>query len=94
MLRHDILRSATGLWSNSHWPRGGVTVRGMELPPGSSNERRHLPRHIRDGEHEPWHEAGDAAANAPPSGRRWRVLVYVILVAAVVVALWYYNGAR
>jgi hypothetical protein len=85
---------ATGLWSNSHWRGGGVTVRGMDLPPGSSKERRHLPRHIRDGEHEPWQDAGEAAANAARPRSRWRVLVYVVLIAALVVGLWFYNGAR
>jgi hypothetical protein len=94
LLRHDIARVATGLWSNSHWPRRGVTVRGMDLPPGSSNERRHLPRHIRDGEHEPWQDAGEIAAGAARPGRRRLVLLCVVLIAALVVGLWFYNGAR
>jgi hypothetical protein len=66
----------------------------MELPPGSSNERRHLPRHIRDGEHEPWHDAAEAAASAGSPGRLWRVLLYVVLAAALIVGLWFYNGTR
>jgi hypothetical protein len=66
----------------------------MDLPPGSSNERRHLPRHIRDGEHEPWQDAGDTAANAARPGRRWRIWVWVVLVAALVLGLWFYNGMR
>ena len=66
----------------------------MDLPPRSPNERRHLPRHIRDGEHEAWHDAADAAANAGNAGRRWRVLLYVVLVAVAVAGLWLYNGAR
>jgi len=82
-----------GLWSNSHWSGRGVKVRGMNLPPGSSNERRHLPRHIRDGEHEMLHEVAEGAASATP-GRRWRLLVYVVLIAAVVAGLWFYNGTR
>jgi hypothetical protein len=85
---------ATGLWSNSHWRGDGVTVHGMDLPPESSKERRHLPRHIRDGEHESWQDAGEAAASAAPRRRRWRVWVYVVLVAALVAGLWFYNGAR
>jgi len=68
-------------------------VRGMDLPPGSPNERRHLPRHIRDGEHEPWHDAAEAAATGNP-GRRWRMLLYVVLIAVAVAGLWFYNGAR
>lgn len=85
---------AVGLWSNSHWPGTGVKVRGMDLPPGSTNERRHLPRHIRDGEHEMWHDAAEGAANAGNPGRRWRVLVYLILAAAVIAGLWFYNGTQ
>lgn len=41
-----------------------------------------------------WNDAGDAVAGAPPSGRRWRVLVYVVLIAAVIAGLWFYNGMR
>ena len=66
----------------------------MDLPPGSSNERRHLPRHIRDGEHEPWQDAGEAASNAARPGRHWRLLVGVVLIAALILGLWFYNGAR
>jgi len=66
----------------------------MNLPPGSRNDRRHLPRHIRDGEHEMWHDAGDGAAGTAANGRRLRVLVYVVLVVALVAGLWFYNGMR
>jgi hypothetical protein len=41
-----------------------------------------------------WHDAGDAAAGAAANGRRWRLLVYVVLVVALVAGLWFYNGMR
>jgi hypothetical protein len=66
----------------------------MNLPPDSPNERRAVPRHIRDGEHEMWQDAAETAARAEGSGRRWRVLVYVAVVAALVLGLWFYNGTR
>ena len=66
-------------------------MHGMNLPPGSPNDRRHLPRHIRDGEHEAWHEAGEGAAGPGSPGRRWRVLVYVVLIVALVAGLWFYD---
>ena len=66
----------------------------MDSPPGSPNERRHLPRHIRDGEHESWQDATEAATAAPNPARRWRLLLYVVLVAAVIAGLWFYNGTR
>ena len=66
----------------------------MNQPPGSSNDRRHLPRHIRDGEHEMWHDAGDAGAGTPSGTRLWRLLVYLVVAAAVIAGLWLYNGTR
>jgi len=64
----------------------------MDPSPGSPNDRRPLPRHIRDGEHESWQDA--AEAGAPNPWRRWRLLLYVVLVAAVIVGLWLYNDTR
>lgn len=66
----------------------------MNLPPDSPRERRAVPRHIRDGEHDLWQEAVDAAPGAAGSGRRWRVLVYVAVAAALVLGLWFFNGVR
>lgn len=66
----------------------------MNLPPDAPRERRHLPRHIRDGEHELLHDTGEAAANGAAPRRLRRVLVYVLLIAAVVAGLWFYNGTR
>jgi hypothetical protein len=93
LLRHRTAGAARGLWSNSHWFGAGVKVGGMNLPPDSPRERRAVPRHIRDGEHEMWQDGVDAAPGAGP-GRRWRVLVYVAVAAALVLGLWLYNGVR
>ena len=69
----------------------------MDSPPGSSNERRHLPRHIRDGEHEPWNETGEFAVPATNAVRGRRLLVYVavvcLVIAALVLGLWIFNGS-
>lgn len=67
-------------------------MRGMNLPPDSPNDRRAVPRHIRDGEHEMWQDAAETAAGAAGPRRRWRVLVFVVVVAALVLGLWLYTG--
>lgn len=76
----------------------GFKVRGMNLPPDSPNERRAVPRHIRDGEHDMWHDVLEAAPGAGNPRRRRRVLVYLgaafLAMAALVLGLWFYNAAR
>jgi hypothetical protein len=66
----------------------------MNLPPDSPNERRAVPRHIRDGEHDMLHDAVEAGPRAENAGRRWRVVVYLVEAVALVLGLWFYNGAR
>ena len=66
----------------------------MTLPPHSPNERRAVPRHIRDGEHDMLHDAVEGAPRTGNPGRRWRVLVYLAVAAALVLGLWFYNGVR
>jgi hypothetical protein len=69
----------------------------MNLPPQSSNEpdeRRAVPRHIRDGEHELLQEVGEMSADAAAPGRRLRLWIVLVVVAALVAGLWYYNGTR
>lgn len=58
----------------------------MNLPPESSreppNDRRSVPRHIRDGEHDSWE---DTMAGVP-AGRAARLRVVWICVAVVLAA--------
>lgn len=91
LLRHRMAGVAGGLWSNSHWRRPGVKVRGMNLPPDPANDRRAVPRHIRDGEHELWQDAVEVAQGAASRGRRWGVLICVVVIAALVLGLWFYG---
>jgi hypothetical protein len=66
----------------------------MNLPPDSPNDRRAVPRHIRDGEHELWQDAAEAAPGAGNPGRRWRLLLYAAALVALAAGLWFYNGQR
>jgi len=68
---------------------------GMNLPPPAPNEadeRRAVPRHIRDAEHEPL-EAEQSPDQGTP-GRRLRLWILLVVAAALIAGLWYYNGAR
>jgi hypothetical protein len=60
----------------------------MNLPP---DERRAMPRHIRDGEHHGWHEAGDPAIGRAPR-RRFRLWVFLLAVAVLIAGLWTWNS--
>jgi hypothetical protein len=67
---------------------------GMNLPPPAPNEadeRRAVPRHIRDGEHDGWQDAVEPAAGAAP-GRRFRLWVVLLVIAAAITGLWLYNS--
>ena len=68
----------------------------MKLPPqtstDASNDRRAVPRHIRDAEHEPL-EAELSPDQGTPA-RRVRLWLYLVVVAALIAGLWYYNGTR
>jgi len=59
----------------------------MDLPPTSANDRRAVPRHMRDGEHHEWDEA--AAGQAP----RRRAALWILLAAlAIAAGLWAWFG--
>lgn len=63
----------------------------MNEPPTSMNERRTVPRHMRDGEHTDWYEA------TTPEGRaRFRRLApWILLIVALVgIAAWWMLQAR
>jgi hypothetical protein len=80
------------MWSKSHWPPagGGHKVDGMNLPGEPANERRAVPRHIRDGEHDSFE---DTLAGVPPvRTAKSRLAVMLICVAVALVAAtcaWY-----
>ena len=97
LLRHRIGRRLGGLWSGSHWQPGRLPdrqwskVSGMKLPPKTGDDRRAVPRHLRDSEH-------DMSGAAPGSGiraedadgsRRMRAWIYAVIAALVVATtLW------
>jgi hypothetical protein len=66
-------------------------LRGMALPSDPSHERRAVPRHMRDGEHDPLADTGIFGARATDvRGGRGRMLVYALVVlAAAGVAAWF-----
>jgi hypothetical protein len=59
----------------------------MNLPPGSSNDRRTVPRHIRDAEHHPW-ENGAVAPDQAEAPRRRPKLWIVLALLAVFAGAW------
>ena len=66
-------------------------LRGMNLPPDPSHERRAVPRHMRDGEHDPLADTGIfGSRTSDVGGGRARMIVYALLVlAAAGVAAWF-----
>jgi hypothetical protein len=64
----------------------------MNLPPREKEDRRTVPRHLRDSEHDMSGAApgaGTRAEDASDSGRRVRGWVYIVLAALVVaMSLW------
>lgn len=63
----------------------------MNPPPSSGEDRRTVPRHLRDSEHDMTGTAPGAGMRAEDAGgsRRLRGWVYVVLAALVVVmSLW------
>ena len=72
-------------------PCVGAYARGMESPGDPANDRRAVPRHLRDGEHELASSGifGMRAGDVRGGGRA-RVWVLLSLIVAVVGAgLWY-----
>jgi hypothetical protein len=69
-------------------------MRGMSLPPPTpkeANDRRAVPRHIRDGEHDGWQDAVEQSSGAAPA-RRFRLWMFRVVIAAAIAGLWFYNS--
>ena len=59
----------------------------MNLPSGDSKDRRTLPRHIRDGEHDSWEDAS-ATSEQPKLPRRRPNLWILLALLAVFIGAW------
>jgi hypothetical protein len=95
LLRHRIGARLEGLCAGSHWREQCGKVRGMN-PPSEPGERRTVPRHLRDSEHDMTGAAPGSGTRADDAGgsRRLRGWIYAILAAlAVVFSLWIGLGA-
>ena len=61
----------------------------MNLPPEPKDDRRAVPRHIRDGEHDMLEDTlGSNPAGVGP-GRRSRLWIYIGVVLAAGAGLWF-----
>ena len=64
----------------------------MNLPPATRDDRRSVPRHLRDSEHDMSGAApgsGTRASDADDGGRRLRTWIYTAIAALVVAtSLW------
>jgi hypothetical protein len=70
-------------------------LRGMSLPDEPSNDRRSVPRHLRDTEHDGVRDTGASgirATDAKPGGTRG-VITLVALLALAAVVVWYVLAA-
>jgi hypothetical protein len=63
-----------------------------EQPAPRPNERRAMPRHLRDGEHEDWGEAAiaDARPDAAPARSRGRWAWIALLALGAAAAVWWW----
>jgi hypothetical protein len=67
----------------------------MNLPPEPKDDRRAVPRHIRDGEHDMLEDTlGSNPAVAAAPGRRSRLWIYIAVVLAAGAGLWFMLSAR
>ena len=69
-------------------------VGGMNLPPAPGNDRRAVPRHIRDAEHDAWRDVPAGPENQETAGRRARLWIYLAAIAALGLGLLYFLATR
>jgi len=60
----------------------------MSLPPDSANDRRSVPRHIRDGEHHAWEDGSLAHEDRGAAWRRPALWVLLAVLAALFAGAW------
>ena len=67
----------------------------MNLPPEPKDDRRAVPRHIRDGEHDMLEDTlGSNPGGAAAPGRRARLWIYIGILLAAGAGLWFMLRAR
>jgi hypothetical protein len=84
--------SPAGLWNKSHWqPQPSFhRVAGMNLPADPPDDRRTVPRHIRDGEHDVLDETKGSPPREPETaGRRARWWIYFVALGAAGFGVWF-----
>jgi hypothetical protein len=60
----------------------------MDLPGETANDRRAVPRHIRDGEHDMLEETMSREPSRRAAGRRTWLWIYVVVLLAGGFGLW------
>jgi len=76
------------MWSISQGAGAGIKVRGMSLPPDSANDRRAVPRHIRDGEHDSWEDGSIVQEDRAAAWRRPALWILLAVLAALFAGAW------
>ena len=66
----------------------------MNLPPAPGDDRRALPRHIRDAEHHAWRDVPGSPEGREAAGRRARLWMYLVAIAALGLGLLYFLATR
>ena len=79
------------MWIKSHWPHVArrLKVAGMNLPGEPANDRRSVPRHIRDGEHDSFEDTMSGLPPAKAARGRWLLIWLVVAALAVGLVAWF-----
>jgi hypothetical protein len=84
------ITEVTGLWSKSHWRQHPLLCSiAMSTPPESANDRRAVPRDIRDGEHDMLAEAMSSnPQEAPTRAGAMKALIWLGVLLAAAAGIW------
>ena len=79
------------MWSKSHWPPAarGHRVGGMNPSGEPAEDRRAVPRHIRDGEHDSWEDTMAGVPAGRPGKPRLMISICVALALAAAISAWF-----